>query len=177
MFGPTISTPDRFNRSRCSEQQERRPVQPDGGLSGTGRTLDADRVVEIGPHQFVLFGLNGGDDVAHRPDARPLDLRGQDAAAGAEFLAPVEVLVFEAGEVAPDEPEPPPDPDALRILGAGLVERPGDRRPPVEHHRLAGFVGDVPPPDVEPAPSGSPSAGTVEPPEEQRRVRVVGQFG
>ena len=76
------------------------------------------------------------------------------------------------------EAEPPPDRDALRVAGAGPVERAGQRRPPVEHHRLAGVVGDVPPADVV-APAGVLGVRSceVEPAEEQRRGGVVGQFG
>ena len=148
MFGPTISTPGAPQPFPVQIEQVRRPVQPDRGLTGARRALHADRVVQLGPDQLVLLGLDGGDDVAHRPDAGPLDLRGQDAAAGAQLLAAVQVLVLEAGQLALDEAEPAPGRDALRVAHAGPVERPGQRRPPVEHHRLAGVVGDVPPPDV-----------------------------
>ncbi len=123
-------------------------VQADGGLAGAGRALHADRDVQVGPDQLVLLRLDGGDDVAHGPDAGPLDLGGQDPARGAELLTAVEVLVFEAGQQPGGEPEPAADRDALRLARAGPVERPGHRRPPVEHHRLAVVVGDVPAPDV-----------------------------
>ena len=81
-------------------EQVRGPVQADRGLAGAGRALHADRVVQVGADQLVLLGLDGGDDVAHRPDAGPLDLGGQDPARGAELLAAVEVLVLEAGQLA-----------------------------------------------------------------------------
>ena len=123
-------------------------MQADRGLAGARRALHADRLVEVGPDQLVLVGLDGGDDVAHRPDAGPLDLGGEDPRRGAQLLAPVEVLVLEAGERAGLEPEPAAHRDALRVAGAGLVEGAGQRRPPVQHHRLAGVVGDVPPADV-----------------------------
>ena len=55
------------------------PVQPDRGLAGAGRALHADRLGQLSPDQLVLFGLDGGDDVPHRADPGPLDLRGQDA--------------------------------------------------------------------------------------------------
>ena len=80
------------------------------------------------------------------------------------------MLVLEAGQLAADEPEPAPGPHLLRVAHAGPVELAGDRRPPVQHHRLAGVVGDVPPADVE------VRLRQVEPPEEQRRPRVVGQL-
>src|SRR4029077_4336877 len=109
-------------------KQERDTVQADGGLTGPGRALYAHGFAEVGPDQLVLLGLDGGDDVAHRPDARPLDLGGQDAALGAQLLAAVQVLVLEAGQLTLDEPEPPPHRDTLRVGDTGPVERPGQRR-------------------------------------------------
>lgn len=158
-------------------EQVRGAVQPDGRLSGAWCALDADRVREVGADEFVLFRLDGGHDVAHRPDARPFDLGGQDPARRAQFLAPVEVLVLEAGQDARAEPEPAPDRHPLRVAGAGPVEGPRDGRPPVQHHRLARLVGDVPPPDVV-APAGMVrvTVAEVEPSEEERGGRVVGQF-
>src|SRR5262249_27789013 len=47
-------------------EQVGRPVQPDRGLPGPRRTLDADRVLEPGSYDHVLLGLDGRDDVAHR---------------------------------------------------------------------------------------------------------------
>ncbi len=145
-------------------------MQPDRGLPGARRALHADRVAQIGPDQLVLLRLDGGDDVAHRPDTRPLDLRGQDPAAGAELLAAIQVLVLEAGQLALDEAEPPPRRHPLRITDAGAVERAGQRRAPVQHHRLAGVVGDVPPAHV------IGDLLDVETPEEQRCVRIVGEL-
>jgi hypothetical protein len=153
-------------------------VQPDGGLPGAGGALHADRRLQVGPDQLVLLGLDGGHDVAHRAHPGALDLLGQDAAGGAQLLAPAQVLILEAGERPGGEAEPSPDGHALRILGAGPVERAGHRRPPVQHHRLAGVVDDVPAPDVV-AVSGVVGglAAEVQPAEEQRRGRVVRQLG
>src|SRR5690348_14140376 len=127
-------------------QQVRGPVQPYGGLSGARCALYADRVLEFGADQLVLLRLDGGDDVPHRSDARAFYFGSEDAALRAEFLTAVEVLILEAGQLAFDEPEPPPSRDVLRIANAGPVERSGQRRPPVQHHRLPGVVGDVPAP-------------------------------
>jgi hypothetical protein len=63
-----------------------------------------------------------GDDVAHRAHAWAFDLGGEDAAGGAEFLAAVQMLVFEAGRLAPHEAEQAPDRDMLRVL---LLAYPG----------------------------------------------------
>lgn len=162
-------------------QQVRGPVQAHRSLSCSWRPLHADRGVEVSANQLVLLGLDRGDDVAHRPDARALDLRNKDFARGAEFLAPVEALVLEARQVAAGEPEPPPRLHALRVAGAGLVEGPADRGPPVQHQRIAELVGDVPTSDVKPSGQwlvrGHQSAIEVEAAEEQRRTGVVGEFG
>ena len=55
-------------------EQVGRAVQADGGLAGAGRALHADRLGQRRPHDVVLVGLDGGDDVAHRAAARSLDL-------------------------------------------------------------------------------------------------------
>ena len=55
-------------------EQEGRTVQTDSGLARAGRALDAQRLIKIGPHEHVLIGLDGRDDVAHRAAARALDL-------------------------------------------------------------------------------------------------------
>jgi len=137
-----------------------------------GAPLDAQRLGELGADQVVLVGPDGGDDVAHRADPRPFDLCGQDPRAGAQLLAAVQVLVLERGEDAGLEAEPAAHRHALRVAGAGAVEAARERGAPVEHHRLAGVVDHVPPPDVV-----ARGVGEVQAAEEQRGVRVVGQFG
>ena len=99
-------------------------VQADGGLSRARRPLHADGLVEVGAHQHVLVGLDGRDDVAHRPDAGALDLGGQDPRGGAELLTAIELLVLESGERSAGEAEAAADPYAPRLRGAGLVEGP-----------------------------------------------------
>jgi hypothetical protein len=110
--------------------------------------------------------------------ARALDLLGEDAARRAELLTAVEMLVLEAGQDSGGETEPAPHAHALRVTGAGLVERAGDWRAPVQHQRLTGVVDDVPPADVV-APAGviGGSAVEVETAEEQRGGGIVGQLG
>ncbi|MEV7984708.1 pentapeptide repeat-containing protein [Micromonospora sp. NPDC085948] len=131
-------------------EQVRGPVQADSRLPGARRSLHADRVGKVGPDQFVLLRLNRGDDVAHRPDTRPLDLGGEDPTGRAELFTPIETLILETGQDPVAEPEPPPYRHTLRIPHAGLVERPRDRCPPVQHQRLAAVVGDMPTPHVVP---------------------------
>ena len=158
-------------------------MQPDRRLSGARGALHADRGVEVGPDEFVLLRLDRGDDVTHRPDARSFDLARQDLGGRAEFLAPLEMLVFEAGELrgargGRTPAEPAADRHALRVAHARAVERPGDRRPPVEDHRLAEVVDDVTAADVIGVAGVLVERGAeVEPAEEQRRGRVVGEFG
>src|SRR5262245_47026582 len=123
-------------------------MQSDGGLAGAGRTLDADRGVEIGADDDVLVGLDGRDDVPHRPDPRPLDLGFEDGAVELR-LDRFEMLVLVRRELPVLEPESAPQPDAHRLARAGPIERAGDLGPPVDHHRFALGVGDVAPTDVE----------------------------
>ena len=134
-------------------QQVGGPVQADRGLAGSGRPLDAQRRVEIGADEVVLVGLDGGDDVAHRADAGALDLVPQDLRVEPESLAPVEVLVFERGQLAGArtgaEPEPAPQGDAHPVCRGGAVERAGDRGPPVDHHRVELLVAYMSTADVQ----------------------------
>jgi hypothetical protein len=60
------------------EQQVRRPVQADRRLARARCTLHADRLRQVGADDHVLLGLDRGDDVAHRPHARALDLLLED---------------------------------------------------------------------------------------------------
>ncbi|GAA2607739.1 hypothetical protein GCM10010399_43310 [Dactylosporangium fulvum] len=86
--------------------------------------MDADGFVEFGADEFVLFGLDGGDDVAHGSDAGSFDFFEQDLADGLLFAA-AEVFVFEAGQFAFDEAEAAASLYVLWVFGAGLVELAG----------------------------------------------------
>ena len=159
-------------------QEPGRPVQPDRGLAGTRRPLHAYRRRGIGADDLVLLRLDRRDDVAHRADARALDLVDEDLAAPhVAYLGRDEVLVLVGGEAAVVHAEPAPEPHAHRLPARGPVERAGQLGAPVDDDRVAQLVVDVPPADV-PALSGrAPRAVTVEPPEEQRRRRVVDEPG
>src|SRR4051794_7356618 len=125
-------------------------VQADGCLARAGCALDADAVRQVGAHQLVLFGLDGRDDVAHRSDAGPLDLGGENGArCRVLLLATVEVLLLIAGEHSVREAEPSPERDTHGHGRARSVERTRDARPPVDDHRVALGVTDMPPADVE----------------------------
>ena len=149
-------------------------VQADRRLAGAGRSLHADAGADVAAHDLVLLGLDRRDDVAHRADAGPLDLRREDAA-GCGRVAGGEVLVLVGGEAAAVDAEAAPQLHAHRLGGGGPVERRGDRGPPVDDHRVAVVVADVPAPDVERllAVLGA----HVDPAEEQGGARVVLQRG
>ncbi len=152
------------------------PVQADGGLAGAGRALDADRGVQLGAYEIVLLGLDRGDDVAHRADAGPLDLGGEQRAPA--LLAAREPFVLEARQRAVRPAETPAYGDTEGVAGAGPVERPRDRRAPVDHlGRAAALAADVPPADVVRAPAvlGRVRA-EVEPAEERRAVGLHAQL-
>ena len=122
-------------------EQPRRAVQPDRGLAGARRALDADRRRRVGPDDHVLLGLDGGDDVAHRPDAGAFDLAGEDVA-GAGHLASGAARC--SSSYAVSRPRSTPNrrrrPHAHRGGPRGPVERAGQLGPPVDDDRVAGGV-------------------------------------
>ncbi len=157
-------------------EQVGRAVQPDGGLPGTRRALHADRLVEWGPHDVVLVGLDGGDDVAHRAAAGALDLLPQELprlVRGPRGI-PGQGLVLVPGQLAAGEAESTPTEQPLRSGGAGLVERPAHGGPPVDDHGVARVVADVPAADVEDLPRAAGGQG-VGAAEEGRYAGIGGQ--
>ena len=145
-------------------------MQADGGLAGAGGALDAQRGVEVGAHEVVLVGLDGGDDVAHRAHARTFDLRPQQAGVQSQVLAAVEVLVLHRGQDAVGEAEAAAQPHAEPLVGGRAVEGARDRGAPVDHDGVAGGVADVPAPDVEHLHAGPVVAVAVGAAEERWRV-------
>ena len=171
-------------------QQVGDAVQANRGLAGSRSTLDAQRLARGRAHDVVLLGLDRGHDVAHRAGPGPLYLVQQNPADSGLREQPwlfvaAEGLILVGGELAAGEPEPAAQLKAHRLGRAGPVERPGNRRPPVDHHGMAVRIMDVPPAHVEPAPGdplarsavhrGAVRRGIVEPAEEQRRVRQVAE--
>ena len=133
------------------EQQIRGTVQTDRGLARTGPTLHHQYLVERRTDDDVLLGLDGGDDLLHRAGAGGADLgqhRVGDARTGGVVVGVVELLVEVGGEVAVGQGEPSPVSEAERVGVGGPVERRGDGRPPVDHHRVVGVVLDVTAADV-----------------------------
>jgi hypothetical protein len=148
-------------------------VQPHRRLPGAGSALHAHRPGQTGADDVVLLGLDRRDDVAHRTLARTLDLALEDRRV-LLLLTCEQVLVLVRRQLAVLEPEPPAQLHAHRHGLAGAVERAGDVGAPVDDHRVAPIVGDVPAADVEPlAAPVRVVEGVVEPPEEQRDLRVV----
>src|SRR5680860_662616 len=129
-------------------EQVRRAVQPYRGLPCAWCTLDADRPLEPGTDDQVLLGLDGCHDVAHGADPRPLDLGLEDLRMSL-LHSGQELFVLEGRHLPVLEPEPSTQLDTHRLRLAGSVERPADPGPPVDHHRVAGLVGDVTAADVE----------------------------
>ena len=121
-LGPTTSTPAPEQPVAERVEQPRRPVQADRGLAGPRRPLHAYRRRGIGADDLVLLRLDRGDDVAHRADARSLDLVDEDLAApDVARLGGDEVLVLVGGEPSVVHAEPAAQPHAHR----GGRERPG----------------------------------------------------
>jgi hypothetical protein len=162
-------------------EEVRRAVQADSRLAGARRALHGDRAADVGAHYHVLLGLDGGDDVAHRTDTRPLDLRLEDRGVLLVRLAGRgQVLVLVGGQPPVLEAVPTAQGHPHRLAPRGAVEGQAHRRPPVHHHRLAARLGHVPAADVE-ALAGGPGRraavlGVVEPAEEERHVGVVGEL-
>ena len=168
----------------CPEgvEQPRGAVQTHCGLTGAGRSLDADGGRHVRAHESVLLGLDGRDDVAHRAGARSLDLFGEDRAAqvavdAVAFVGAAEVLVLVGGQFAALDAESSPQADAHGLGGRGPVERRRNRCAPVDDERVAVLVGDVSAPDVELflVGRGLRRVGVVDATEEEGCRRVVGQ--
>jgi hypothetical protein len=156
-------------------------VQADGGLAGARCALHAHGGGDVSAHDLVLLGLDRRDDVAHGAHPGALDLTGQDRAAPVGLGDVGEVLVLVRRDLAEVDAEAPTKPHAHRLGPAGPIERAGHVRAPVDDHRVAGLVGDVPAPEV-PALRRAAAAGgggvrgvDVDPAEEQRGRRVVDQ--
>ncbi len=133
------------------EQQVRSAVQADGGLACARAALHHEALGERGADHFVLLGLDGGDDLAHRTRASRTDL-GQhgvgDTRTGRLVIGVVELFV-EVGRDRPfGEREPAAVGEAERVGVSGAVERGRDRCPPVDHHRIVPVVLDVASADV-----------------------------
>ena len=160
-------------------EQPRGPVESHRGLAGAGRPLDADADSDVAAHDLVLLGLDRRDDVAHRSRAGSLDLRREEGARGVRRFAAggsEKVLVLERRQPAAVDPEAAAQDDVHPVERGRAVEGGRDGGPPVDDDRVAGLVGDVPPPDVELLRRAARRLD-VDPPEEEGRARIVLERG
>ena len=122
-------------------EEERRPVEPDGGLAGARAALDGQELVERRPDDLVLLGLDGGDDVEHLAGAGPLEL-GQEGVAATQprscwsiVPGPTEEVVGHGHDRAAIDHDLAATGKPEGVLGTGPVEGHGDGRPPVDDDR------------------------------------------
>ena len=157
-------------------EQVRHAVQADGRLPGAGRTLHADGRMQCRADQVVLLRLDRGDDVAHRPGARPLDLGAQERVGLIGLDRPDQRLVLEAGQLRViGEAVAAAHQDPLPVAAGRPVERHRDRRPPVDHQRYAAAVVHVPATDVDLVQVLDRPGLVVDAAEEQRHVGEIEQ--
>ena len=152
-------------------EEERRAVQPDGGLAGARATLDHERRGRLAGDQPVLVGLNRGDDVAHAGVAAALELLEQQVVDRAEGVVDgaVERLVADVQQLAAARAEAAPERDPVRLRRRGRVERPRRRRLPVDDEDGAAVVVHPAPADVQRVRR----ALDVEAPEAEPALRVL----
>ncbi|CAM5313230.1 hypothetical protein SXANM310S_07451 [Streptomyces xanthochromogenes] len=161
-------------------EEVRDPVQAHGGLSGAGTALHAHAAAQAGADDLVLLGLDRRDDVAHRAHAGAFDLRLEQLAGLRRFRRVREVLVLVRRQLAAGVAESAAQAHVERVLLRGPVERLRDGRAPVDDHRVAVGVVDVPAADVEPLPLGAlreVRAGGVEVVEAAEEEGGVGEVG
>ena len=128
-------------------------VQGDGRLAGAGATLDDEHLIDRRSDDEVLLRLDRRHDLAHRPGAFCTDLgehRVGDATGDVGGIRIVKVLVEVRRDLALVEGEPPAQADPQRVGTGCPVERCGDRRSPIDHHRVVLIVLDVPTPEIPP---------------------------
>ena len=131
-------------------------VQGHDGLAGAGPALHDEHAGQRRPDDLVLLALDGGDDVAQPAgagrleggDERAVALRARRPRPGRSACSPNSSSSMPSswrpagGEVAAAG-------QAHRLAAGGPVERLGDRRPPVDDHRLLVLVGHREAADVE----------------------------
>ena len=126
-------------------EEESRPMQPDGGLPGPGPALHGEELVQGGPDDLVLFGLNGGDDVEHLARASPLELGQQGVAAaqpggGGLVTDTAEEVVGHRQDGAAIDHDLAASGKPQGVLGAGSIEGDSHRGSPVDHHGIRARV-------------------------------------
>ncbi|SLH76281.1 Uncharacterised protein [Mycobacteroides abscessus subsp. abscessus] len=107
-------------------------MQGDDGLAGAGTAFDDQDAGVVEADDLVLFGLDGGDDVAHTRAARGVH-RGEQGRVGALVAArAAEDLVGEGDDLPAPGVELAAAAHVLRVGGGGDVEGAGGGGSPVE---------------------------------------------
>ena len=141
------------------EQQVRSTVQPHGGLAGTRAALHHEALVDGSTDDHVLFGLDGGHDLAHRAGTRRTDFgqhRVRHAAGRSSGIGVVELFVEVCRNGAVGQREATAVHQAQRVDAGGAVEGRCHRRTPVDHHRVVAGIFDVAAADVPGGRRGAP---------------------
>ncbi len=131
-------------------EEVRGAVQGHRGLAGARSARDDQRALDVGADRFVLFGLDGRDDVAHAAGAVALERGEQRAFTGDREAGFVDGLLVEHLVVEADQlaallgDEVPAANDRHRLDRGRAVEGLRYRGPPVDDERrvLLVFHGD-----------------------------------
>jgi len=155
-------------------QQESGTVESDRSLSGTGTTLDGQKLVQWCTDDLVLLGLDGGDDVEHLSGACPLELGQQRVAAtqpsrAGVLVSPIEEVIGNRDDRPSIHHDLAPSDEPQWFPGARPVEGDRDRCPPVHDDGVGLLVFDVTASDV---PGGT---GILVDPAEEEGPRALGQ--
>ncbi len=126
-------------------------MEADGGLAGSGPALHDEAGFERSPDDRVLFGLDRGDDVAHRARAGPAELgeqRVRHSARAHERVGVVEVLLEDVAQLPSREHEAAPPLEPEGVGERRSVERRCHSCAPIDHDGRARVVFDVATTDV-----------------------------
>ena len=142
-IGTDHQYPLSFEGEAVGVQQVRGAVQGHRRLARAGPALHYEHPGQRRPDDLVLFGLDGGDDVAHTAGVRPAQ-GGHEHARAAEperlrrplGTARSEKFVLDVEQVPAFGEEMPTAAQAHGVGARGPVERFGHRRPPVHHQRF-----------------------------------------
>ncbi len=132
-------------------------VEGRDGLAGAGAALDDEGAVQAGADHPVLFGLDGGHDVAHAAGALAAEGGQQRGLADETAVDPavdavaveVEHLVVDADDRTALGPQVAAADQRAGVGRGGGVEGPGGGGPPVDQDRLVLLVAQPDPADVE----------------------------
>ncbi len=157
-----------MREGRVVVEQEGGPVESHRRLPRSRTPLDRQQLVERGPDDLVLLGLDCGHNVEHFPGPRTFELGQQciaTAQAGSRQLAPrlAEKVVGDGDHLTPIDHHLTAELQTEGFPDPGPVERHGDPRAPIDHDRIPEVVFDMAPPDVP-----GRSVSFIDTPEEER---------